>query len=801
MRKVRFFAFLICVLVLFNALPFVVFAETQQNIITEQKAELKKADVPELLSFEQARESGHMLRLYSKEESNTVVFQNQDGTETVYLFDENIKYTDKDGKTLDKSNKLTEISEGTFKNLSNDISVTYPKHISDGVSVEHKDFALKLVPVTSLGVKQAGSFKENDTRISYAGAFGSGTKLVYTQTFSGFKEDIILSAPPLKNAFEFWVYTESTLLKDSSGRVAAYNDNEKIGEFGDIVIYDSNDVYAFGTTELEYVKEGVYKLTINVPAEYLADENRAYPVTVDPTLTLRFDADSFGFNDATLYTEHNKCYADSNLMFVGNYDLLVDSSVNYRGIARSIINFEGLYTKSTVQYYYTANRIASVELMLKAYYAPAETAIQAYHIGGRWDEDDVESKKDSLLESVTLFYGNSIDTSVNIDTCIPASCVEYAFDITHIVMSQLADGTMPRHGVMLKATDESKAAVGFSTSESGATGGYSSGRPYIKITCTDAMPAIETTGIESGETYNITNTMTNVVNNTEYDVAIEYRNAGLCLYGHSPGNTAQAFTITYESNGKYVITQVSSGRRLAANGEYVTLETAKYSDLQRWYIIPSGNGYKFVNAVYKLKQINIPNVGVVGLSNSTTDTVWKIQRKLAVPLYVQKDDSACGYACATMVAHYFGCTSVTQTDMENKAKQLSYPGEERYAYAICNALNYYLTQNSTGISYSSSYIQNYTLAQYEEMIMDNISNGYPVIVRIKVPDNLYFPYPSTEGHYVVIVGFYYDTALEQYMAIVNDPYITHSGVYTLPTAALLNYGKIHQVEAWSINVK
>ena len=791
MRKIKFFAFLICILVLFNALPFVAFAQTQQDIITEQKAELNKADVPELLSFEQARESGHTLRLHSKEDSNTVVFQNQDGTETMYLFDETIKYTDKDGKTFDKSNKLTEVSEGTFKNLSNDISVTYPKQISDGVTVEHKDFALTLVPVTSLAAKQVGSFKESDTQISYAGAFGSGTKLVYTQTFSGFKEDIVLYTPPLKNSFEFWVYTESTLLKDSSGRIAAYNDDEKIGEFGDIVIYDANNVYAFGTTELEYVKEGVYKLTINVPAEYLADENRAYPVTVDPTLTLRFDPDSFGFADATLYTEHDMCYADSNLMFVGNYDLLVDSSADCRGTARSVINFAGLYSRGNVLYQYNSGTIASVELILKAYYAPVETSIQAYHIYGQWDESNVELKKEDLLESDTMFAANLIDTSVDIHTCIPVSCVEYAFDITHIVLTQLDDETMPRHGVMLKATDESKAAVIFSTSESSATGGYNSGRPYIKITCIDAMPTTETTGIESGGTYNITSTMTNTANDTEYDVAMEYRNAGLCLYGHNPGNTAQAFTITYESNGKYIITQASSGRRLAAHGEYVALATASYSDLQRWYIIPSGTGYKFVNAIYKLKQINIPYAGVVGLSDGTTNAVWELKfLSLGIPLLVQQDGDACGYASATMVARYFGCNSVTQDNMHAKALELSAPEEERYAYAICGALNHYLGLYDTGISYTTPYISSYNITSYTTMLVNSIEDRNPIIVQIDTYNSQYFEYNS-HGHYVVIIGIYYNEMNNQYICVVNDPHNEHPKQLHVPLTEIYTLNSAH----------
>lgn len=264
MKKFRFFAIILLILMLFNALSFVSYADNSQNE-TEQNKTLNEADLPETLSLEQARASGHKKRLPSREDKmNTAVFENEDGTETLYLFDEDIKYTDKNGQVFDKSNKLTAETDGTFRNRSNDISVTYPNLISNGVLVDYNAFSLRLVPVSSQ-ISTGTRYGDNENKVSYQNAFGVGTTLRYTQTFSGFKEDIILHSPPLKSAFEFLVYTESALLKDSSGRIIAYVDGEKIGEFGDVVIYDANEVYAYGTSDLSCVRQGVYKITLNVP--------------------------------------------------------------------------------------------------------------------------------------------------------------------------------------------------------------------------------------------------------------------------------------------------------------------------------------------------------------------------------------------------------------------------------------------------------------------------------------------------------------------------------------------------------
>lgn len=52
-----------------------------------------KEEVPEILSYKQIEQAGHTKRLYSQENDlNTVLFENQDGTNSMYMFSENVKY-------------------------------------------------------------------------------------------------------------------------------------------------------------------------------------------------------------------------------------------------------------------------------------------------------------------------------------------------------------------------------------------------------------------------------------------------------------------------------------------------------------------------------------------------------------------------------------------------------------------------------------------------------------------------------------------------------------------------------------
>ena len=52
-------------------------------------AELSEADIPEVVSAAEIEERGHVNRLWEQEEDlNTVIFQNRDGTKTMYYFAE-----------------------------------------------------------------------------------------------------------------------------------------------------------------------------------------------------------------------------------------------------------------------------------------------------------------------------------------------------------------------------------------------------------------------------------------------------------------------------------------------------------------------------------------------------------------------------------------------------------------------------------------------------------------------------------------------------------------------------------------
>ena len=119
------------------------------SVLKAEKLVLNEDDVPEVISFQSAQEKGHILRLRDKEaDEYTVVFLNDDNTETMYLFAEPVKYTDEYGNKKDKSTALT-LKNNAYTMAENDISVSFPREVANGISISKGDISISMSPVTT----------------------------------------------------------------------------------------------------------------------------------------------------------------------------------------------------------------------------------------------------------------------------------------------------------------------------------------------------------------------------------------------------------------------------------------------------------------------------------------------------------------------------------------------------------------------------------------------------------------------------------------------------------------------------
>lgn len=215
-----------------------------------QNAKLDKQDTPEIISQKSIEESGHVNRLREQEEDlNSIVFQNRDGTKTMYYYNYPVKYKDSDGNIKDKSNKISQKSNGDFTNAENDINAYFPKKLNKnkGVVLKFDNHTIEMAPDikgNSGASRQTGHNKYFDPTeyVQYPNVFDEDIALKYTPTFEGYKEDIVLSRYTGINEFSFRLYTDGlSLVMNEEG--AYYLIDPLSGEIktqiGDLVVYDS----------------------------------------------------------------------------------------------------------------------------------------------------------------------------------------------------------------------------------------------------------------------------------------------------------------------------------------------------------------------------------------------------------------------------------------------------------------------------------------------------------------------------------------------------------------------------------
>jgi hypothetical protein len=401
---------------------------------------LSKYYIPKAISIESVQEHGHVERLYEKENDfSTIFFANADGTETAYLFFEDVKYIDENGEVADKSNELFDDFESeifydyAYANKENDIITYFPQTLSSefGIALEHEERFIKLSPANDL---KSDVFTRGDVAY-YDGAFGEETKLRYQTTFSGFKEDIILNS---------YVGNEFRFILEACGLTAVHDENngvnlidvktkEIFGTISPIFVYDSfvgtsrecdvNFTYD-NRFEIISISEGQYEIIVIVDDDFLRNPNTVYPVFVDPTYTL---VATSGTNKHILDTPIYNGSGAAGIRSGGNQTAVVGfagvqtNGANY-GAGRLLMRFPGLFLQDFM--YDSGYIINSANIILREQSGNSNSAtIEAYfYTGPAWDETTIFSSTiwsgfGSRLSSVA-FSSSPVNGSFNITAAV-----------------------------------------------------------------------------------------------------------------------------------------------------------------------------------------------------------------------------------------------------------------------------------------------------------------------------------------------------------------------------------------------
>ena len=633
-------------------------AEKETGLLTECASVLKYVDETVFQAEKHVKRRPELETLFS------YVFQNEDGSNTIYLFEENVKYIDRDGRIREKNIALTENQAlNAYKTVSSDISLSAAKNPAEGITLSYGGLQITLRSAEAVSKAKVNTVSTAATEksVAYRQLYGTGTELRYTPTLSGVKEDIILNTYTGQNQFEFILQTHGLCVYETDGLyyVAEHADSEIRFELGQIIAYDVNHTFELGTTTVTCIKERQeYRLTIEVPDTFLQDVRTAYPVVIDPTITIRSSANSSYIEDATVFQKTPDAKAGTwTYDHAGYYS-------DYRGAGRILVKLPGLVGHAEYQSI-TADQISSVRYYVKEATGSAAKNITAYVFNGNsWTEANATWNTVSPNS-----YGPALDT-----VSVPANQF-VSFNITQLVKGWKNGTYNANKGFMLKNPDETTLAnektfiaTGFATAA------------YLPYAVMEYTPTITVTGAAtsvleggnlqltavtrpSGAAVTWTSDSTNVatVSTTGRVTGVKAGKAVIrAAFTDSAGISRSASYTIYVriADGVYYIKNNFSGMYLyAASGKMLNYTNVSQNVLdltmprvlcQQWKIKYLDDGYYSIRPMHKLDMgldVTKSNVDIYYIS--TNDSFagvqsyarWTISNDLGV-YYLKNNDLA-----------------------------------------------------------------------------------------------------------------------------------------------------------------
>ena len=300
----KLISLVLSILILFYAIPGVVYAETI-DALSGIGAGSEKAGNTEQPAAD------FKIPLYEAEElreENVKHFKLSDGSYVAAQYNYPVHYDDGSGKLLDINNALNEASGGVYANEN--ARIKFAKKITGNSSLfTLHDGSTKLTMSlngakkgTKGAVTNGEDNKETTELQKMMNLENLSSNIVYADILDGvdveyelhslnIKENIIV-----KERKSEYIYSFELSLNGLTAALSDLGDveltDEKTGEIKYVipapVIFDANGQYAssgVGAYTLSGGGNGKYTLTVTVASEWMNSSDRAFPVTVDPTIS------------------------------------------------------------------------------------------------------------------------------------------------------------------------------------------------------------------------------------------------------------------------------------------------------------------------------------------------------------------------------------------------------------------------------------------------------------------------------------------------------------------------------------
>ncbi|MCI8361940.1 MAG: hypothetical protein HFJ41_02105 [Clostridia bacterium] len=582
--------------------------------------------------------------IIEKRTLNQKHFLQEDGNVITNIYPSSIHY-EKDGKLVDINNSLEESNEngGEYKNKENSFQVKFSKksNKNDLVKLQIKNHNIKwsLQNSNKVEAKKFNNDNEKEEKfklknissgtVQYENIL-NGIDLEYNVISNEIKENIVYkdkTAIEQQIVFEF--NTDNLEMeKTEDGRIIFTEKNsEEVFFFFDIpYMYDAkNETSEDIELKLEEKNGNKYKLTVIPNKEWLEDEEREYPVVIDPTVktSLNYEniQDTYIFNGDTGYPNRH----EAHILRVGSNRTLASKNPT-----RSLIKF-GLPNLSA------GDQVISATLDICSYidtneWTPPTEIIQidVHKMTTDWTAptatwNNLNDKYDTRISDYAKYQ---------YDTNQPAKF--YYFDITSMVKDWYITGN--NYGLVLKDHTEvynapHSDAYFFSADINRQ---YINARPMVQIVYRNQ------TGLETYQTYHTQQVgRAGTIHTNDYNGNVTLLHPDASTPGQ---NLSVSVNHVYNTNDKEVNIGYGNGFRLNLSQtiEKVTIgeqEYAKYTDEDgtKHYFDKSGNSYidsenlkltlKLENDIFTLID-NSNNKFIFTKKASSSGEIWHLSKSI-----------------------------------------------------------------------------------------------------------------------------------------------------------------------------
>ena len=305
-------------------------------------------------------------------------FRLPDGTFVAAQYNNPVHYLDENGKWQDIDNTLTD--SGSDISTSN-AKIKFAKHIPGNENVftlQNDNYKITMSlegaikKTKGVATNTVTEFDESATvlqkkmtldkltsRVMYTDIL-DGVDLEYVLTSGSIKENIIVKEKADEYAYTFTLKLNNltAVLDDSGGVIISKKDGTTVYSIPAPIVFDADGEYAEpedAVYTLTSLGSGKYSLTVTVSSTWMNAEERAFPVTVDPTLK---DYSYFTMSDTYINSgSPDDTFTSNAYLYLGNrsnqtqYVLMMLQSINGLPVGSKI-------TKLTLELYLNKKSIS-----------------------------------------------------------------------------------------------------------------------------------------------------------------------------------------------------------------------------------------------------------------------------------------------------------------------------------------------------------------------------------------------------------------------------------------------------------